>query len=314
MPISYVAEIDRISGVTDVAPRAYFYFSHGEAEGVGALATEPDVFFRLMNRFVTTPESLDRMRSTRSGMLATGPLLEALRWKVGDTVTVGSEMLKNDGSREWTFTIVGTIETPETNVPAYLSVINYEYFDEARFEYRSTADAFYVRIHDPTKAVVMSKAIDQRFANSSHETRTRSQQARAESAAKQMGDLQFFTNAIMAAVLFMLAFLTGNTLRQSLQDRSREFAILRAIGYSGCHVFGVAFAEALLLYVPPALLGLGIARLLAPLWVEAFGTILVSPKVAVAGLLCAVCLAFVGAVLPASGLSRMPVAFALRKR
>ena len=314
MPISFVDKIARISGVTDVAPRSYFYYSHGEAEGVGALATEPAVFFRLMTAYVATAESLDKMRSTRSGMLATGPLLEALHWRVGDTVTVGSEMLKTDGSGAWAFTIVGMIETPEAKMPAYLSIINYDYFDQYRFENRSTADAFYVRIADSTKAVTMSKAIDRFFANSSHETRTRSQQARAESAAKQMGDVKFFTNAIMGAVLFTLAFLTGNTLRQQLQDRSREFAILKSMGYAGGHVLGVTLAEALLLYIPPALLGLGIARLLAPLWAESFGRILVSPAVAIAGLICAAGLAFIGAILPAANLARMPVVFALGRR
>jgi putative ABC transport system permease protein len=129
-----------------------------------------------------------------------------------------------------------------------------------------------------------------------------------------MGDVKFFTNAIMGAVLFTLAFLTGNTLRQSLQERSREFAVLKAMGYSGGHVLSLAFGEALLLYVPPALLGLGMARLLSPLWQESFGRILVSPAVAAAGLTCAACLAFAGAALPASSLSRVPVAFALGKR
>src|SRR5687768_13490603 len=42
MPISSVEEIRRVPGVTDVAPRSYFYYSHGEAEGVGALATSPE--------------------------------------------------------------------------------------------------------------------------------------------------------------------------------------------------------------------------------------------------------------------------------
>jgi putative ABC transport system permease protein len=118
----------------------------------------------------------------------------------------------------------------------------------------------------------------------------------------------------MGAVLFMLAFVTGNTLRQSLQDRSREFAVLKAMGYSGKHVLSLAFAEALLLYLPPGLLGLAIARLIAPLWQESFGSIFVSPAVAIAGLLCAACLAFIGAALPATSLSRMQVAFALGKR
>jgi putative ABC transport system permease protein len=141
-----------------------------------------------------------------------------------------------------------------------------------------------------------------------------SRQARAEAQTKQMGDIKYFTNAIMAAVLFTLAFLTGNTLRQSLQDRSREFAVLKAMGYSGEHVLALAFGEAVLLYLPPALLGLGIARLIAPMWKEDFGSIFISPAVAAAGLLCALGLAFIGAALPASSLSRMPVAVALGKR
>jgi putative ABC transport system permease protein len=125
--------------------------------------------------------------------------------------------------------------------------------------------------------------------------------------------VRLFTNAIMAAVLFTLAFLTGNTLRQSLQDRSREFAVLKVLGYSGNHVLSLAFAEALMLYLPPALVGLGLARLLAPLWKEDFGSIVVSPGVAMMGLSCAAILAFVGAALPVWNLARVPVAGALRK-
>jgi putative ABC transport system permease protein len=127
-----------------------------------------------------------------------------------------------------------------------------------------------------------------------------------------MGDVRLFTNAILGAVLFTLAFLTGNTLRQSLQDRAREFAVLKVLGYSRNQVLGLAFAEALVLYLPPALIGLGVARLLAPLWTEDFGSIVVSAEVAVLGLSCAVILAFIGAALPAWTLSRTPMAGALR--
>jgi putative ABC transport system permease protein len=202
----------------------------------------------------------------------------------------------------------------DTPRPAYFGVIHYDYLNESRVEERNTAEQFYIRIDNGTRAVAMSAAIDRLFENSPHETRTMSQQMSAEGQAKQMGDIKFFTNSIMGAVLFTLAFLTGNTLRQSLQDRSREFAVLKAMGYSGAHVLALAFAEALLLYLPPALLGLGIARLLAPLWQEGFGSIYVSPAVAISGVLCAVCLAFVGSALPASGLSRMQIAFAVGKR
>jgi putative ABC transport system permease protein len=314
MPISAIEEIRKIPGIRDVAPRSYFTGMRTADDGFPAIATHPDTFFRLLPGLVATKECLDALRAARNGVVFTRPVLERSGWKVGDTVTVSSEILKTDGRPDWTFKIVCTFDTPRATSPSYFGVMHYEYLNESRAKDRNTAETFYIRIDDGTKAVATSAAIDRIFANSSHETRTQSMQARAEGQAKQMGDIQFFTNAIMGAVLFTLAFLTGNTLRQSLQDRSREFAVLKAMGYSGSHVLALAFAEALLLYLPPALLGLGIARVLAPLWKESFGSIFVSPAVAITGLLCAVCLALIGAALPASSLSRMPVALALGKR
>ena len=315
MPLASIDEIRKIHGVKEVVPRAYFMGSVGSDprdNPLAAIATVPDVFFRLLPALVTTREGLDGMRNNRNGLLSSTALLDMYGWKIGDTITLRSRTHKTDGTADWTFKIVGAIKTPRE--PSYFMIINYDYYNQYRVEDRNTAETFYLRIDDPTKAVATGAAIDRIFANSSHETRTRSQQARAESEAKQMGDVKFFTNAIMGAVLFTLAFLTGNTLRQSLQDRSREFAVLKAMGYSGGHVLSLAFGEALLLYLPPALVGIGIARLLAPLWKEDFGSIFVSPAVAAAGLICAACLAFIGAAVPASSLSRLPVAFALGKR
>ncbi len=314
MPIAAIEDIRKIRGVKEVAPRSYFTGFATEDDGFAAIATAPDIFFRLLPGLVISKQKLDALRVTRNGIVFTPAVLERFGWKVGDSVTVRSEILRTDGSAEWTFRIVGTFDTPNARRPAYFGVINYDYLNESRAQNRNTAETFYIRIDDGTKAVATAAAIDRIFANSPHETRTMSQQARAEVQAKQMGDIKYFTNAIIAAVLFTLAFLTGNTLRQSLQDRSREFAVLKAMGYSGEHVLALAFGEAVLLYLPPALLGLGIARLIAPMWKEDFGSIFISPAVAAAGLLCAMGLAFIGAALPASSLSRLPVATALGKR
>ena len=313
MPISAVPKILAVPGVKNVAPRAYFMEDdrRGGENYLAALATEPTLFLRMAAGGKVDPKSLDAMRRTRTGMLATPELLQTFKWKVGDRVTVRSRTLKTDGSPDWVFDIVGTFSLAK---PAYFGVINYDYFDSNRAADRNTAEIFYVEIQDPTRAIATAAEIDRIFANSSHESRTRSQQQRAEAQARQMGDVRLFTNAILGAVLFTLAFLTGNTLRQSLQDRSREFAVLKALGYSGNSVLALAFAEALLLYLPAAVVGLGVARLLAPRWQESFGSIVVTAEVAAVGLSCAVILAFLGAALPAWTLSRMPMANALRGR
>lgn len=311
MPISAIPKILNVPGVKAVAPRAYFMEDDRRSKQyyLAAIATEPDLFFRMLSAAKVDQKDVDALRHTRTGMLATPELLQLFNWKVGDTVTVRSRTPKTNGDPDWTFSILGTFTMPQET---YFGVINYDYFNSSRATDRNTAEIFYVEIRDSTRAIATSAAIDRIFANSSHESRTRSQQERAEARARQMGDVRLFTNAILGAVLFTLAFLTGNTLRQSLQDRSREFAVLKVLGFSSQHVLGLAFAEALLLYLPPALVGLAAARLIAPHWQEGFGSIVVSPGVAVMGLSCAVILALVGAALPAWALSRKPMAGALR--
>jgi putative ABC transport system permease protein len=317
MPISAMATIQTIPGVKEVAQRAYFMGSYREPAAqnmVAAIATQPELFFRLRPQFMAAKGGLDAMRENRAGMLATPAMLEYFGLKVGDTITVRSQTLKTDGSRDWTFSIVGTFDTVKEPTRATFGIINYAYLDEYRVENRGTAETFYVRIADPTKAVATAAAIDRMFANSSHETRTQSEQDRAEFLAKQMGDVEFFTDAIMGAVLFTLAFLTGNTLRQSLHERIPEFAVLKTLGYSDARVLSLAYTEALLLFIPAAALGLALAYLAAPLGKEDIGAIVVSPAVAATGLLCAGFLALLGASLPALRLSRMSIVASLSKR
>jgi putative ABC transport system permease protein len=180
MPISAMAEIRSLPGVTDVAPRAYFiggYREPGIRNSVAAIATEPGLFFRMLPGVRVAQSDIAALRANRTGMLVTTGLLEHWGWKVGDTITLNSSTLKTDGNPNWSFTIVGTFDTPSAAGPAYFGVINYDYLDEARATDRGTAELFYVRIADPNKSVAMSAEIDRMFANSSHETRTRSQHA-----------------------------------------------------------------------------------------------------------------------------------------
>jgi putative ABC transport system permease protein len=317
MPISAMASIQGIAGVKEVAQRAYFMGSYGDPaphNAVAAIATEPELFFRLRPHFAVAKGGVEAMRETRAGMLVTPATLQHFGWKVGDMITVRSQALKTDGSRDWTFSIVGTFDLVKRPTTGVFGIINYAYFDEYRVENRGTAESFYVGIADPTKAVATAAAIDRIFANSAHETRTRSDQERAEFQSKQMGDVAFFTNAIMGAVLFTLAFLTGNTLRQSLHERIPEFAVLKTMGYSDRHIWGLAYTEALLLFIPTAALGLGLAYLAAPLARHDIGLIVVSPAVAGIGLFCAVLLALIGASLPALRLARMSIVASLSKR
>jgi putative ABC transport system permease protein len=118
----------------------------------------------------------------------------------------------------------------------------------------------------------------------------------------------------MAAVLFTLAFLTGNTLRQSLNDRQPEFAVLKAMGYQSGRLLRLALAEALLLCLPTALAGLGLAALARPLLRNDYVTILISGSVFATGIVCAALLAILSVAIPSWALARLPIVATLSKR
>lgn len=317
MPIAAEQKILRIPGVKDVNRRVYFAGVVREPAAsnyMAAIATDPRKFFEMQKHtMVTGKGSLEALLATRDGLISTTAMLKQFGWKVGDTVTVKSGALHTDGSPYWTFHIVGTFEAINDPERLWLGIIHYPYLDEGRVQNRGTAETFYVRIADANKATSMVNAIDAIFANSPNETRTRSGPQRVELATKQMGDVQFFTNAVLGAVLFTLAFITGNTLRQSLHDRIPEFAVLKAVGYTDAGVLALAHSEALLLYMPFALAGLGVACLLAPL-AKDLGSVVVSLGVATIGLTCAASLALLSAALPSFKLARMSVVAALGRR
>ena len=314
MPISMVEEIRKVPGVVQVVQRAYFTGVYRPPNDVAGLATEPTAFFELRPGLRTEAKYLDAMSRTRSGMLVTPALMTLFDWHIGDTVTLRSRERKLDGSGDWEFTIVGTFDAVENPNTARVAIINYSYLDEARAMNRGTIERIYIRIDDPTRAIATATAIDRLFENSAHETRTRSDQERAEAETSEMGDIAFFTNAIVAAVLFTLLFVTANMMRQSLRERTAEFGVLKAMGFSDRTCAVLALGEALFVCVTAGALGLGLAALVAPLGRDIVAELTISETVLMRAAICAIALAIVSVALPSWRLYRLPIVQSLSVR
>jgi putative ABC transport system permease protein len=314
MPIAMIEQIRQVPGVVEVVQRAYFIGEYRAPDGVAAIATEPQKFIGIRPALTAKAEYLEVMERTRNGMLVTPALLEHFDWKIGDNVTLRSRELTLDGSGDWTFVIVGTFDSVKNPGTATFALINYAYLDEARVANRGTVERFYVRIADPNRSVATAAAIDRLFANSAHETLTRSDQERAEADTKQMGDIAFFTNAVLGAVLFTLLFLTGNTMRQSIQERTADFGVLKAVGFSDAACFALPLAEALVIYLSAGLIGLGIAMALAPFGRDFFAAINVSGAVFASAAILAIVCALASIALPSWRLYRLSVVAALARR
>jgi putative ABC transport system permease protein len=123
---------------------------------------------------------------------------------------------------------------------------------------------YIMEVTDPAHSDRVAQAIDQQFANSAAETKTNTEKAFMQSFAKQVGDTGAMLTAITAIVFFVILLITGNTVAQSVRERTRELGVLKTLGFDDRLVMGLVLGEAVLLAGLGGVLGLLLVTLAAP--------------------------------------------------
>ncbi|MES2472543.1 MAG: ABC transporter permease [Pseudomonadota bacterium] len=318
MPYAYVDRVAGLPGVTVVAPRQILVGYYRDPKQAFGIVMSDRRFFAVRPELTATKEQIDLLMRTRTGALITVLSAKQFGWKVGDRVPVISNTVKKDGSKVWTFDILGIIDNVDQPGRSRFFISNYDYVDEERTLEKGTIDRMLVRIKDPARATATSRAIDAMFANSGAPTRTGSEKSQAQTGVQSIGDIGFFIRAVIVAVLFMLLFLTGNTMMQSVRERGAEFAVLKAMGYSDTKLLAIVMAESIILCLMAGLAGLAIAKLGIPRIADLdpdTGRLLLMPWSAIGtGMGFALLVALVSALAPGLRARRLSITDALAGR
>ncbi|HUO02627.1 MAG TPA: hypothetical protein VMU31_07600, partial [Rhizomicrobium sp.] len=214
LPYSYVAKVARVPGVTLATPQTNMggYF-RAPKNVIGVTWAEP-AFFTAHPELTISREQRHAFEKTRTGAVVSATLARDNGWKVGDIVPITSATLSTSGSGTWSFQILAIVDDTDFADFRFL-VGNYGYFDKARATNQGTINVVTAEIDDPAHAVMISQRIDEVFANSSAPTRTIPEKIAIQSGLQALGDVNVLTRTVIGAVLFMLLFLTGNTMMQS---------------------------------------------------------------------------------------------------
>jgi putative ABC transport system permease protein len=322
LPRAYAERIERVPGVTNLTWTAFLPgFWREQANGLVVITTDPERFFSVRNEYQISPEHLRAFKETRTGVIVLESLAARHGWRIGDKVTFQTPIPQQDGSTAWTFDIVGFVTNPSNPGQIAFGLANYTYFDEARAARRGSVGRFVVRIADPRRSVEVSRAIDALFESSPAPTRTMTENEFAQAQLASVGQVSLLARAIIGAVFFAIAFLTGNTILQAVRERTPELGTLKALGYTDATVLMLVLSETMLLCLIAAVVGLAAAVAFFPM-VSAYlpslsgfvGTARMSSSVIVLGLMFAAVLALVSAAFPAWRATRLKVVDALAGR
>ena len=264
LPQTYKARMENIPGVVSAVHQTWFGGIYQEPQNFfPQIPVVPEEFLAMYPEIVVSPETKKRWLETRTGAIVGRSIAQRFKWKVGDRIPIQATIwTKKGGGRIWEFDIVGIYDAGKKGVETATLYFRHDYFEESRERGSGKVGWYSIRIKDPAQSAEIAKKIDDEFANSPAETKTEAEGAFMQAFAKQVGDIAMITAAILSAVFFTILLVAGNTMAQSVRERTGELGALKAIGFTNNQVLALVLGESCLLSVLGGALGLGLATLL----------------------------------------------------
>jgi len=315
LPRAYLEKIESLAGVKSVTYADGILGTYQKPDqAVFVLGIDPtDLWLTLLPEiFKILPADLQALRGTRSGVLVTADIAKKYGWKLGDRIPLASATVRRDGGGNWTFDVVGVFTSHEPG--GGFIVGNYTYLDEARVTNKGTVRNFYVVTSDPAQAAIVAETIDHTFANAPSETNTASLRENAQQGMQSIGDLNFLIRSVVGAVFAALLFSIATMMMQGIRERTPELGVLKTLGFTDRGVFMLVMAEAVVVCLAGALIGLALASAAFPYtakWMPGLTMPLVVIEISIAA---ASLVALLSAALPALRAARLRVVDALADR
>jgi putative ABC transport system permease protein len=266
LPQSYETDIEKIDGVKDATHATWFGGIYQDPKNFfGQFPVKPDEFMAMYPEFVLPGAQMKAWKETRTGAVAGRKIAERFGWKVGDRIPIQATIWRpKTGGNSWTFDLVGIYDGAQKETDTTLFLFRHDYFDENRVFGQGSVGWYYIRIADPERAAQIVQKVDDTFANSPYETKTETEGAFVKGFAEQAGNIGKIITAILTAVFFTILLVTGNTMAQAVRERTQEFGVLKAVGFTDGQVLGLVLVESCLIASVGGAIGLAIAwRLVA---------------------------------------------------
>ena len=317
VPLAHLNEISELPGVTDIVPIARLEATYQAPRNSVIIMMTDSRITDVQPDLNTTREMFSQLEQRRDGLIVSRDMAQRFGWSVGDLIPLETDRAFQDGSRNWTFQLVGIVPGSE-RFPGGFAMGNFDYFNEGRADGR--INDFHqagVVVENAEQADETSNAIEGLFANSANPVIALPERTMIENLLQGLVDTRFFTYAISAAGLFMLLFLTGNVVAQSVRERIPEFAVMKTIGFSDRGVFALVVVEAAFLCIVGAAFGLVLANAIPGVVSAAMPNVpvpIITPGVIAISFVCAVLVAVFSALPAAWRVKRLSIAKALGGR
>lgn len=259
LPYAYKDKIATIPGIDQVS---YFNWFGGtyidKNQFFARVACDPETLFKVYPEYQLSPSEKAKFLSERNACIVGNETAKRYNLKIGDIMNIDGDIYPG----KWQFVVRG-IYTPRTKSDdATQMFFHWNYLNERmKADYPNRADEigwYVIRIKDAGASATISQKIDNLFKNSRAETKSETegqfQQGFVASSGAIIGAINIMSYLIIGIILLVLC----NTMIMTARERTREYAVLKTLGFTGKHLFTFIAGEALIISCIGALIGLSL--------------------------------------------------------
>lgn len=314
LPAYYREKIRAVPGINSVVPMTWFggrYIDDRPEHFFAQLGTDPDEYLKVASDKITPPDEIQAWQHDRAGALVDVTLAKKYGWKIGDRITLQANIFPTD--LNLTIRAIYHRDPPQNAL-----YFNAKYLEEAVPWFKGQAGWYAAQVDSADHVAEASKQIDDMFHNSPLQTKTESEKAFQLGFVASLGNVKAFILSICGAVMFAIMLVSANTMAMSVRSRTREVAVLKALGFTKQGVLSIFISEAVALALAGGVLGVLVAiPVITGLTQRFIGlgiplNMKVNVITAAIALLVAVILGIVSGYLPAYRASRMNIVEGLR--
>jgi putative ABC transport system permease protein len=259
LPLSYRDRIAQIAGVNKVTYAVWFSGVYIDKNQFFArLAVDSDTFFDVYPEFVIYREQFEAFKRERNACIIGVDIANRYHLKIGDIMPIEGDVYPG----QWEFVVRGIYYPRDQTTDPSSMMFHYRYVDErVRQEFPDRAGQvgwYIVRIDDPANSAQISQEIDNLFANSRAETKTETERAFQQSFLSAASAVITAMNIMSFVIIGIILLVLGNTMVMSARERTHEFAVLKALGFSGGQLFLLLGGESMILSIAGSALGLAL--------------------------------------------------------
>jgi putative ABC transport system permease protein len=318
LPIAYLDRIRKMSGVRSAIPMSWFGGTYREDPVPFAqFGTDPQFTFDVYEEMEVPPDQLKAWQDDRTGCIVGSVIARNKGWKVGDKIPLRGTIYPITLD----LTVRGIYDGPDT-VDREMLWFHFEYMDEALKEKREpsagNAGIVMLRASSASAMPTLMQSIEDAFASSDAPVDAMTEKEFGEQFMEMMGNVRGFIRYTSIAIVVALLCGAANTMAMSLRERTREIALLKAIGFSQSSVLGMFLSESVLIGMLGGVMGACGAKLMFEVvdfskLATGMGWLYVPWSTALMGIGIATLVGLLSGIIPAWQASRISVIEGLRK-